>query len=100
MLDGPDCGVLILSFGRVEGFLGVCVGDSSFFWDAGFFLPFFGVYSLFCFGGLRGSEPWGLALDLVSMVEFVLGLQIHYDLVHYVFFLFVLWSRRMALHSL
>ena len=28
----------------------------------------------------------GLALDLVSMVEFAIGLQIHYDLVHYTFF--------------
>ena len=29
----------------------------------------------------------GLALDLVSMVEFALGLHIHYDLVHYFFYL-------------
>ena len=28
----------------------------------------------------------GLALDLVSIVEFVLGLQINYDLVHCFFF--------------
>ena len=35
----------------------------------------------------------GLTLNLVSMDEFVLGLQIHYDMVHYIF-LFVLWSRR------
>ena len=27
----------------------------------------------------------GLPLDLVSMVEFVMGLQIHYDLVHSIF---------------
>ena len=27
----------------------------------------------------------GLTLDFLSLIEFVLGLQIHYDLVHYIF---------------
>ena len=27
----------------------------------------------------------GLTLDFVSFIELVLGLQIHYDLVHYIF---------------
>ena len=35
----------------------------------------------------------GLALDLVSMVEFVMEPQVYYDLVHYIF-LFIVCSRR------
>ena len=56
MSDGPDCGVLGLSFGRIEGFLGVCVGlygsiFFSFSWDAGLFLLFVGFFLLPDLGG-------------------------------------------------
>ena len=42
------------SFGRASGFHGVCVGLSGSFWDAGFFLLFFGflwIFSPICSGG-------------------------------------------------
>ena len=42
------------SFGRASGFLGVGVGLSGSFWDAGFFslfLVFSWMFSPICFGG-------------------------------------------------
>ena len=43
--------------------------------------------------GAQGFCAMGLALDLVSMITCALGLQIHYDLAHYIFPC-VLWTRR------
>ena len=88
---------------RAEGFPGVYVGLLGFFFSffsgmQGFslFLFFVGplVFSLFfsCSGG-SGVLSHGAGLDLFSMITCALGLQIHYDLAHYIFPC-VLWTRR------
>ena len=53
MLNRLDCGVLISSFGGVEGFFGLYVGLFGFFRDAGVFLFFLDLLS-FVFGGAQG----------------------------------------------
>ena len=58
MVDGLDCGVLIRSFGRVGGFLGVCDGLSGFSGMQGFFSIFLDLFS-HVFWGVRSSEPGG-----------------------------------------
>ena len=50
MLDGQECGVLGLSSGRVEGFLGMCVGLYVFFLGCTFFLSFLDLLSFLVWG--------------------------------------------------
>ena len=51
MLDVLDCGVLVLSFGRVEVLFRVCMGLFGFFLGCRGFFPFFGFILSCVLGG-------------------------------------------------
>ena len=66
--------------------------SSLFFSSSSLFRSNFEFFLFFVLGA-QGFCAKGLDLDLVSMSDPALGLQIHYDLAHYLF-LFDLWIRR------
>ena len=98
MVDGRDWDVfgweVVVCLVRARGFLGgegflgsVFLGFRvSLLFSLFLFLLGGKIFSLLLLvRGLRGSEPWGWLWTRFSMVYFALGLQIHYDLAHYIF---------------